>query len=143
MAFVNLSGVSIAFGDRDVLKDANLNINQSTRAAIAGANGSGKTTFLKIMAGVTAPDRGTMTVQKGTRISYLPQAGLSHSGLTLMEETEKSFSYFHSLLEKREIIGRRLENYRERQRRRLSVLSRRSMKSRNSFWKAASTTGMR
>lgn len=113
MAFVNLSGVSIAFGDRDVLKDANLNINQSTRAAIAGANGSGKTTFLKIMAGVTAPDRGTMTVQKGTRISYLPQAGLSHSGLTLMEETEKSFSYFHSLLEKREIIGRRLENYRE------------------------------
>ena len=113
MAFVNLSGVSIAFGDRDVLKDANLNINQSTRAAIAGANGSGKTTFLRIMAGVVPPDRGTMTVQKGTRISYLPQAGLSHSGLTLMEETEKAFDYYHSIIEKMEAIGKRLENYRE------------------------------
>ena len=43
MAFVALSGVSLAFGDRDILQDVNLNIGPETRAAIAGANGSGRT----------------------------------------------------------------------------------------------------
>ena len=51
MAFVTLNGVSLAFGDRDILQDVNLNISHETRAAIAGANGSGKTTFMRIMAG--------------------------------------------------------------------------------------------
>jgi len=105
MAFVNLSGVSLAFGDRDILMDVNLNISQETRAAIAGANGSGKTTFMRIMAGLSQPDKGTMTKQKGTRISYLPQSGLSHSGLTLMEEVEKAFGFYHSLVRRKDEIG--------------------------------------
>ena len=111
MAFVNLTGVSLAFGDRDVLKDVNLNICTTTRAAITGANGSGKTTFLKIMAGKLSPDKGSTIIQKGTRISYLPQTGLTHAGSTLMEEVEKSFSFFHTLIARKEEVGRRLENY--------------------------------
>ena len=113
MAFVTLSGVSLAFGDRDILQDVNLNISQSTRAAIAGANGSGKTTFMRIIAGLMQPDKGSMTMQKGTRISYLPQSGLTHSGLTLMEETEKAYDYYQTLLERQEKIGHLLENIQE------------------------------
>ena len=113
MAFVTLSGVSLAFGDRDILQDVNLNISQSTRAAIAGANGSGKTTFMRIIAGLMQPDKGSMTMQKGTRISYLPQSGLTHSGLTLMEETEKAYDYYQALLERQENIGHLLENIQE------------------------------
>ena len=113
MAFVTLNGVSLAFGDRDILQDVNLNISQETRAAIAGANGSGKTTFMRIMAGQLQPDKGTMTMQKGTRISYLPQSGLTHSGLTLMEEAEKAFDYYQALLERKEQIGHLLEKCQE------------------------------
>ena len=102
MAFVTLNGVSLAFGDRDILKDVNLNISSETRAAIAGANGSGKTTFMRIIAGLIQPDRGTMTMQRGTRISYLPQSGLTHSGLTLMEEAEKAYDYYQTLLDRKE-----------------------------------------
>ena len=109
MAFVALSGVSLAFGDRDILQDVNLNIGPDTRAAIAGANGSGKTTFMRIMAGLIQPDKGTMTMQRGTRISYLPQSGLTHSGLTLMEETEKAYDYYQTLLDRKEQIGHLLE----------------------------------
>lgn len=109
MAFVTLNGVSLAFGDRDILKDVNLNIGPDTRAAIAGANGSGKTTFMRIMAGLISPDKGTMTMQRGTRISYLPQSGLTHSGLTLMEEAEKAFDYYQTLLDRKEQIGHLLE----------------------------------
>ena len=113
MAFVTLNGVSLAFGDRDILKDVNLNIGPDTRAAIAGANGSGKTTFMRIMAGLLSPDKGTMTMQRGTRISYLPQSGLTHSGLTLMEEAEKAYDYYQSLLDRKEQIGHLLEQCQE------------------------------
>ena len=111
MAFVALSGVSLAFGDRDILQDVNLNIGPETRAAIAGANGSGKTTFMRIMAGLIQPDKGTMTMQRGTRISYLPQSGLTHSGLTLMEEVEKAYDYYQALLDRKEQIGHLLEQF--------------------------------
>ncbi|MBR4436523.1 MAG: ABC-F family ATP-binding cassette domain-containing protein [Spirochaetales bacterium] len=113
MAFVTLNGVSLAFGDRDILQDVNLNISHETRAAIAGANGSGKTTFMRIMAGLIQPDKGTMTMQRGTRISYLPQSGLTHSGLTLMEEAEKAYDYYQTLLDRKEQIGHLLEQCQE------------------------------
>ncbi|MBQ6673334.1 MAG: ATP-binding cassette domain-containing protein [Spirochaetia bacterium] len=113
MAFVTLNGVSLAFGDRDILNDVNLNISSDTRAAIAGANGSGKTTFMRIIAGLMQPDKGTMTMQRGTRISYLPQSGLVHSGLTLMDEAEKAYDYYQTLLERKDKIGHLLEQCRE------------------------------
>lgn len=113
MAFVTLNGVSLAFGDRDILNDVNLNISSDTRAAIAGANGSGKTTFMRIIAGLMQPDKGTMTMQRGTRISYLPQSGLVHSGLTLMDEAEKAYDYYQTLLERKDKIGHLLEQCQE------------------------------
>ena len=113
MAFVTLNGVSLAFGNRDILNDVNLNISSDTRAAIAGANGSGKTTFMRIIAGLMQPDKGTMTMQRGTRISYLPQSGLVHSGLTLMDEAEKAYDYYQTLLERKDKIGHLLEQCQE------------------------------
>ena len=113
MAFVTLNSVSLAFGDRDILQEVNLNIGPDTRAAIAGANGSGKTTFMRIIAGLLSPDKGTTTMQRGTRISYLPQSGLSHSGLTLMEEMEKAYAYYQTLLERKEQIGHLLSQCQE------------------------------
>ncbi|MDR1466542.1 MAG: ATP-binding cassette domain-containing protein, partial [Treponema sp.] len=55
---IQFSKISLAFGDRDVLKDVSLVIAAGTRSALIGPNGAGKTTLLKIIAGATAPDSG-------------------------------------------------------------------------------------
>ena len=56
MAFIQFSKVSLAFGDRDILKNVSVNLQAGTKAALTGANGAGKSTLIKIMAGISEPD---------------------------------------------------------------------------------------
>ena len=109
MAFVQFSKVSLAFGDRDILKDISLNIASGTRAALAGANGAGKSTLLKVIAGKIQADSGDRAVQKNCRISYLPQSGIIHRGKTLREEAETAFTGVFDLITRMEELGRELE----------------------------------
>jgi ATP-binding cassette subfamily F protein 3 len=98
MAFVQLSGISLAFGDRRILEDITLNLSSGSRCALAGANGSGKTTLMKIIAGEIPADSGSLTRQKDTRVSYLPQSGIVHAGLTLLEEAELAYQPIRAYL---------------------------------------------
>jgi len=109
MAFVQFTNISHAFGDRDILKDVNLRLSPGSRSCLSGANGSGKSTLMKIMAGEIKPDSGERAIQKGTRISYLPQSGIVHSGKSLREETETAFSYIHKIINRLEETGTMLE----------------------------------
>jgi len=105
MAFVQFSRVSLAFGDRDILDDVSLNLASGTKAALAGANGSGKSTLMKVLAGTIKPDGGERAIQKGTRVSYLPQSGIVHSGRSLMDEVETAFSYGMELSARLDSLG--------------------------------------
>ena len=98
MAFLHLASISTAFGDRDILKNINLNISETSRIALSGANGSGKSTLLKTAAGIMTPDSGSVSMQRGSRISYLPQSGISYKGDTLFAEAEKAFSIFDEVI---------------------------------------------
>jgi ATP-binding cassette subfamily F protein 3 len=109
MAFVQFSGLSLAFGDRDLLKNINLRLAAGTRACLTGANGCGKSTLIKIIAGIMSADSGDRAVQKGTRISYLPQSGIVHRGSNLRDEAETAFGFVHKLLQRLEETGRLLE----------------------------------
>ncbi len=109
MAFVQFTGVSVAFGDRDILLDVALFMSSGTKAALAGPNGTGKTTLLKIIAGIQAPDSGDRAIQKGTRISYLPQAGAFFSGCSIYEEAEKAYSAIEKLVAERDAIASQME----------------------------------
>ena len=100
MAFLHLAGVSTAFGDRDILKNINLNISDTSRIALSGANGSGKSTLLKTAAGLMKPDSGSISLQRESRISYLPQSGITYSGNTLFEEADKAFSIFDEVIKR-------------------------------------------
>ena len=110
MAFVQFSGLSLAFGDRDILKNVGLRLAAGSRSCLTGANGSGKSTLMKIIAGKMQADSSERAVQKGTRISYLPQSGIIHRGKTLREEAETAFGFVHIMLERFEKIGGLLEN---------------------------------
>ncbi|MBQ9205487.1 MAG: ABC-F family ATP-binding cassette domain-containing protein [Treponema sp.] len=105
MAFVQFSQVSLAFGDRDILKNVSVNLQAGSKAALTGANGTGKSTLIKVMAGLTQPDDGKRTASKDARIAYLPQSGLTHHGCTLREEADKAFSFGYKLQEELEKIG--------------------------------------
>ena len=109
MAFVQFSRVSLAFGDRDILKDVSLNLAAGSRSALAGANGAGKSTLMKVIAGKMPPDSGDRAVQKGCRISYLPQSGIVHRGRKLREEAETAYSSILLLIARMDEIGRELE----------------------------------
>ena len=109
MAFVQFSKVSLAFGDRDILKDVSLRLASGSRACLAGANGSGKSTLMKIIAGEIPADSGDRAVQKGTRVSYLPQSGIVHRGKSLRDEAETAFAPMLAMIAEAERIGGVLE----------------------------------
>ena len=109
MAFVQFSKISLAFGDRDILKDVSLNLADRSRVCLAGANGSGKSTLMKVIAGELPADSGDRAVQKGTRVSYLPQSGIVHKGKSLRDEAETAFAPMRAMLDEAERIGGLLE----------------------------------
>ena len=110
MAFVQFSQVSLAFGDRDILKNVTINLQTGSKVALTGANGSGKSTLIKVLAGLTAPDSGERAVQKECRIAYLPQSGLTHHGCTLLQEADKAFQYGYDMQNKIDQLGAQLES---------------------------------
>ncbi|MCR5763812.1 MAG: ABC-F family ATP-binding cassette domain-containing protein [Treponema sp.] len=105
MAFVQFSKVSLAFGDRDILKDVSVNLQTGSKAALTGANGAGKSTLIKIMAGISSPDSGERIAQKDARIAYLPQSGLVHHGCSLKEEADKAFEYGYVMQKQIDDLG--------------------------------------
>ncbi|MDY2842362.1 MAG: ABC-F family ATP-binding cassette domain-containing protein [Treponema sp.] len=109
MAFVQFSQVSLAFGDRDILKKVSVNLAKGSKAALTGANGTGKSTLIKVMAGLIQPDEGTRSASKDARIAYLPQSGLTHHGCSLREEADKAFSFGYELMAELDKIGDELK----------------------------------
>lgn len=109
MAFVQFSKVSLAFGDRDILKQVSINLQTGSKVALTGANGSGKSTLIKVLAGLINPDDGERAIQKDCRIAYLPQSGLTHQGCTLLQEADKAFEYGYELQRKIDELGTQLQ----------------------------------
>ncbi|WP_377808995.1 ATP-binding cassette domain-containing protein [Azospirillum sp. A29] len=68
-----LQGVSVTFGGRPLFDGIDLSIGRGDRACLVGRNGSGKSTLMKVLAGMIQPDGGTVFVQPGARLAYLPQ----------------------------------------------------------------------
>jgi ATP-binding cassette subfamily F protein 3 len=109
VAFVQLSGISLAFGARDLIKSATLSLMEGSRAALAGPNGAGKSTLMKIAAGLVKADSGEIAITKGARISYLPQTNVVPGAGTVLEEAEAAFSRIAALIAEQEELGRKLQ----------------------------------
>ena len=77
---IQLTGALKRFGPKILFDELDWLITTGERTGLVGANGTGKTTLLKILAGLDGVDGGTITVMKGVTVGYLPQDGLSLSG---------------------------------------------------------------
>lgn len=73
MTIINIENVSKAFADKIILQNASYGIEENSKVGIIGINGTGKTTLLKMIAGLEETDEGQITRKNGLRIAYLPQ----------------------------------------------------------------------
>jgi len=81
------------FGTQELYRDVNLFVGPEDRIGLAGANGSGKSTILKLMSGELEPTRGSVDKRRGTCIGYLPQTGAVVGDRTVLEEALTAFKH--------------------------------------------------
>ena len=91
MILLSAQNIQKSFGTNTVLKDASLVLQDGQRLGLVGVNGCGKSTLMKIIAGMIPYDGGTLTMQKGLRLGYLAQQGMVTPGKTVLEELEAVF----------------------------------------------------
>ena len=91
MILLSLQGVQKSFGTNEVLRDASLVLQDGQRMGLVGVNGCGKSTLMKIIAGLETADGGAITMQKGLKLGYLAQQGEVGEGRTVLEELESVF----------------------------------------------------
>ena len=92
---LQLSGAGKRFGSKLLFEDADWLITPDERTALVGANGTGKSTLMKVLAGLDGLDYGQVQRTRGMTIGYLPQDGLALAGRTVFEEC---LSVFDELL---------------------------------------------
>jgi ATP-binding cassette subfamily F protein 3 len=97
---IDLTNISLQFGGRYLFKDVNLKINSGDKISLVGANGTGKSSLLKIICQNLQPESGRIFRQKRTSIGYLPQENVTHSGSTLLEEAKSALSDIVDMQEK-------------------------------------------
>jgi ATP-binding cassette, subfamily F, member 3 len=94
---IQLSGAGKRFGHKLLFENTDWLITPRDRIGLVGANGTGKSTLMKILAGLDALDYGSLIVAKGTTAGYLPQDGLTLSGHTVFAECMAVFTELHAM----------------------------------------------
>ncbi|MDE6443815.1 MAG: ABC-F family ATP-binding cassette domain-containing protein [Muribaculaceae bacterium] len=88
---VSINNLSVEFSAKPLFSDVSFVINPNDKIALVGKNGAGKSTMLKILAGLQEPTKGTVSKPSGLTIGYLPQQMRLADETTLLEETKKAF----------------------------------------------------
>ncbi len=94
---ISINNLSVEFSARSLFDNINYVINPRDRIALVGKNGAGKSTMLKIIAGLQQPTAGTVSVPADVTIGYLPQQMKLQDSVTLAEEVRKAFSHIQQL----------------------------------------------
>jgi ATP-binding cassette subfamily F protein 3 len=105
---IQFSGAGKRYGHKLLFEDADWMITAQDRLGLVGANGTGKSTLLKILAGLEALDYGTLSTAKGISAGYLPQDGLALSGRSIFAECMTVFSSLRALEQEMEDLTHRM-----------------------------------
>lgn len=90
---VSIQNLSVEFSAKSLFDNINYVINRKDKIALVGKNGAGKSTMLKIIAGLQQPTTGSVNMPEDTTIGYLPQQMETSDTLTVLEEVRKAFSH--------------------------------------------------
>lgn len=93
MILLTAEKITKSYVEKKLLDNISFYLNTGDKIGVLGINGTGKSTFLKILSSVIEPDSGTLTKSKGLTISYLPQNPDFNDDLTIIEQVFKDFSH--------------------------------------------------
>ncbi|MCM1451825.1 MAG: ABC-F family ATP-binding cassette domain-containing protein [Clostridium sp.] len=105
---LSINNLSVEFSVKALFDDISYVINPRDKIALVGKNGAGKSTMLKIIAGLQAPTSGSVSKPEDVTIGYLPQQMEVNDTLTVAEETRKAFSHVQRMQEKVDDINHQL-----------------------------------
>jgi ATP-binding cassette subfamily F protein 3 len=105
---LSLQNAGKRFGPRVLFLEANWLIRSKERTALVGANGTGKSTIMKVLAGLETLDYGQLQQTRGMSIGYLPQEGLALAGRTVFEECLTVFDELREMAREVERLGGQL-----------------------------------
>ena len=105
---ISIDNLKVEFGVTPLFHDVSYVINDKDRIALVGKNGAGKSTMLKIIAGLQQPTSGTVSVSGGTTIGYLPQVMVLSDCHTVREEAEQAFAHISQMQEQLDRLNQEL-----------------------------------
>ena len=104
ITLLDASELKVRFNDNEVLKSASLTIRDGDHLGMVGRNGCGKSTFLKILAGITQADDGKVTPRSGLGIGYLPQGLDASDGVSVLVTIRDGAAHSFNLLDEYESL---------------------------------------
>lgn len=110
MAIVTLSDIHVAFGPEVVLDKLSFQLHKGEKVGMVGANGSGKSTILKLIVGLIEPDMGKVNKQKSLNIGYLAQETKFNGNRTVMEEMHAGVGHILKLQREIQAVSGEMEN---------------------------------
>ncbi|HLI62836.1 MAG TPA: ABC-F family ATP-binding cassette domain-containing protein [Terriglobales bacterium] len=105
---IQLSSAGKRFGHKLLFENLDWLITPDARVGVVGANGTGKTTLLKVLCGIDSLDYGSIVTAKNTTFGYLPQDGLQLSGRTVFEECLSVFANLRALEQEMEELAHKM-----------------------------------
>ena len=106
---ISVNDIAVEFSGRTLFKNVSFVINPEDKIALMGKNGAGKSTMMKIIAGVDKPTRGGVAAPKDAVIAYLPQHLLTDDNCTVFEETSKAFKKVFEMRDEMARLNKELE----------------------------------
>jgi ATP-binding cassette subfamily F protein uup len=100
MPLITLDNISLRFAEKPILCEVNATIHRGDKIALIGRNGEGKSSFMKVLAGIIQADDGNLKIKNGTTISYLEQSPPDDNNLTLFEIVAQGLGDIGELLAK-------------------------------------------
>lgn len=105
---ISVEHLKVEFSAKPLFSDVNFVLNKRDRIALVGKNGAGKSTMLKIIAGLQQPTDGRVAMQRDVSVGYLPQVMILSNDTTVLAEVEKTFSHIHELRTQVEALNNEL-----------------------------------
>ncbi len=101
---ITVQELALGFGERSLFKDVNLKFTPGNCYGVIGANGAGKTTFLRILSGEISHDRGEIQISKGSRMAVLKQDHFAFEDFRLLDTVIMGFEQLYAISRERETI---------------------------------------